>query len=145
MDTVRAINDYIFTYLRADTVLTNDLMGNSNVHEGLAGRSSDYPYIVFAINPEINPNTPLIANCDFQVDIWDRPDDGLTSRIFEIRGRLIKLLDQYDFILDGNEAKGIRIFLDSMGIILRDPDDEFIQHMVMLFTLRFVRKEDLVY
>lgn len=144
MDTVRVINSYIFTYLRADTTLT-DLMGNSNIHEGLAGRSSDYPYIVFALSPGINPDTPLIANCSFQVDIWDKPTTGLTSRIFEIRGQLIKLLDQHTFTLDGDEAKGIRIFLDSMGIILRDPDDEFIQHMITGWTLRFVRSGDLVY
>ena len=144
MDTVRAINSYIFTYLRADTTLTG-LMSNSNIHEGLAGRSSNYPYIVFAISPEINHNTPIIANCSFQVDVWDKPAGGLTSRIFEIRGRLIRLLDQHTFALDGDEAKGIRIYLDSMGIILRDPDDEFLQHMITVWTLRFVRKEDLVY
>ncbi len=144
MDTIRAINDYIFTYLRADITLI-DLLGNYNIHEGLAHRSSDYPYIVFALSPEISPDTPLVADCSFQTDIWDKPADGLTSRIFEIRGRLIKLLDQHTFILDGNEAKGIRIFLDSMGVILRDPDDEFIQHMVTGWSLRFIRSGDLVY
>lgn len=145
MDTVRAINHEIFNYLRADTILTSDLMGNSNIREGLAGRSDNYPYIVYAINPSISPDTPIVADCDFQVDIWDRPDNKLTTRICEIRGRLIKLLDQHVFILDGNEAKGIRVYLDSMGPILRDPDDEFIQHIVMLFTLRFIRNKDLVY
>jgi len=130
--------------LRADTTLAT-LLGNSNIREGLAGRSSVYPYIVFAISPNVAFDTPLIANCGLQVDIWDKPIDGLSSRIFEIRGRLIKLLDQHDFFLDGNEAKGIRIFLDSMGIIFYDPDDEFIRHLIMLFTLRFIRCGDLVY
>jgi hypothetical protein len=144
MDTIRAINHEIFDYLRADTTLT-DLMGNSNVREGLAFRSDDYPYIVYAINPNIPSNTPVIANCNFQTDIWDRPDSKLTNRIYEIRGRLIKLLDQHTFTLDGSEAKGIRVYLDSSGIILRDPDDEFIQHIVMTYTLRYTRSEDLVY
>lgn len=144
MDTVRAINHEIFDYLRADTTLT-DLMGNSNIREGLASRSDDYPYIVFAIDPNILPDTPVMANCSFQVDIWDRPDNKLTTRIYEIRGRLIKLLDQHMLALDGSEAKGIRIYLDSMGFIQRDPDDEFIQHMVTTWSLRFARSEDLVY
>jgi len=145
LDTIRAINHEIFDYLKGDTILTKDLMGNSNISEGLSFRSDDYPYIVFAIDPSIASDTPVIANCGFQVDIWDRPDSKLTTRIFEIRGRLIKLLDQHTFTLSGNEAKGIRIHLDSMGFIQRDPDDEFIQHIVMLLTLRFIRNEDLVY
>ena len=49
METVRALNHKIFTYLRADTTLT-DLMGNSNIREGLANRSDTYPYIVYAID-----------------------------------------------------------------------------------------------
>lgn len=144
MDTVRALNHKIFDYLRADTTLT-DLMGNFNVREGLANRSDEYPYIVYAIDPNITPDTPVIANCGFQIDIWDKPDNNLTTRIFEIRGRLVKLLDQHMFTLDGDEAKGIRVYLDSMGFVLRDPDDEFIKHIVMLFTLRYVRSGDLVY
>lgn len=145
MDTVRALNHKIFAYLREDPTLIDDLMGNSNVREGLANRSDIYPYIVYAINPDILPDTPVIANCGFQIDIWDKPTNGLTTRIFEIRGRLVKLLDQHTFTLGGGEAKGIRVYLDSMGIVLRDPDVEFVQHMIMLFTLRYVRSEDLVY
>jgi len=144
LDTVRAINYKIFDYLRDDGDLT-DLMGNLNIREGLAFRSDNYPYVVYAIDPTIAPDTPVIANCGFQVDIWDKPDNKLTTRIYEIRGRLIKLLDQHLFTLDGDEAKGIRVYLDSMGFIQKDPDDEFIQHVVMLLTLRFVRNRDLVY
>ena len=145
MDTVRALNHKIYEYLRADTATLIDLMGNSNIREGLAFRSDDYPYIVFAIDPSINSDTPVIANCGFQVDIWDKPDNKLTTRIFEIRGRLIELLDQHTFALDGGEAKGIRVYLDGMGFIQRDPDDEFIQHIVTIWTLRYVRSGDLVY
>lgn len=144
MDTIRAINHYIFGYLRGKEPLT-ELLGNQNISEGLANRSNDYPYIVFAINPEISPDTPVIVSCDLQIDIWDKPDSGLTTRIFEIRGQLIKSLDQYTFVLEGGEAKGIRIYADSMGFVLRDPDDEFIQHMVTTWTLRFVRSGDLAY
>lgn len=144
MDTIEAINDYIFDYLRANTTLT-DLLGNSNISEGLAGRSDVYPYIVFAINPGVSPDTPIVVSCDLQIDIWDKPDNGLTTRIFRTRGQLIKLLDQHTFTLDGNEAKGIRIYLNSMGVIIRDPDDEFVLHMVTTWSLRFVRNEDLVY
>ena len=144
MDTIAAINDYIFNYLRADTALT-DLMGNSDISEGLAGRSDEYPYIVFAMNPEIARDIPIIVSCDLQVDIWDRPDSGLTTRIFAIREQLIKLLDLHTIILSGEEAKGIRIYANSMGFVLRDPDDEFVQHMITTWTLRFVRNKDLVY
>jgi len=144
MDTIAAINDYIFNYLNADVTLTNTL-GNPSVSEGLAGRSNVYPYIVFGINPTINPDAPVIVSGDLQIDIWDRPDSGLTTRIFEIRCQLIKLLDLHTIVLGGEEAKGIRIYADSMGFVLHDPDDEFVQHMIMLFTLRYVRSEDLVY
>jgi len=144
MDTIAAINDYIFDYLRADTTLT-DLMENSNISEGLAGRSDEYPYIVFGMNPEIDRNTPIIVSCDLQVDIWNRPSTGLTTQIYEIRGRLVKLLDMHTIALSGGEAKGVRIYANSMGFVLRDPDDEFVQHMITTWTLRFVRSEDLVY
>lgn len=144
MDTIRAINAYLFKYLREDTILT-DLMGNLNVREGLANRSDVYPYIVYSINPDVNFETPIIVNSDLQVDIWDKPSTGLTTRIFEIRGRLIKILDQHTFTLDGGEAEGLRIYLNSMGFVMRDPDVEFVQHMIMLCTLRYVRSEDLVY
>lgn len=144
MDTIRAINAYLFGYLRADTTLT-DLMGNNNIREGLANRSDIYPYIVYAINPDVSFDTPIIVNCDLQVDIWDKPNTGLTTRIFEIRNRLVKLLDRHTFTLDGGEAKGLRIYLNSMGFVMRDPEVEFVQHMIMLFTLRYVRSEDLVF
>lgn len=120
-------------------------MGNLNIREGLANRSDTYPYIVYALNPDIDFETPIVVSCDLQIDIWDKPDTGLTTRIFEIRGRLIKLLDQYTFTLDGEEAKGLRIYLNSMGFVLRDPDVEFVQHIIMLYTLRYVRNLDLVY
>lgn len=144
METVRAINHKMYAYLRADTTLT-DLMGNSNIQEGLAVRSDTFPYIVYALDPSITPDTPVVANCGFQLDIWDKPTNGLTTRIFEVRGRLVKLLDQHTFTLDGGEAKGIRVYLDSMGPVLRDPDVEFLFHIVMLCTLRYVRSGDLVY
>ena len=144
MDTIRAINHEVFDYLKADATLIG-LMGNSNIREGLAFRGDTYPYVLYDINPNILSDTPVVVNCDFQVDIWNRPDNGLTTEIYEIRGRLIKLLDQHTFSLDGNEAKGIRVYLNAMGPIFRDPDDEFIQHLVMLFTLRFIRSGDLVY
>jgi len=143
LDAIRAINHGIFNYLRTDEELAI-FMGNSNIHEGLASRSSEYPYIVFAINPSLTPDTPVIVKCDFQIDIWDKPDNNLTTRINEIRGRLVLLLDQHIFILSGGEAKGIRTYLDSYGIILRDPDAEFVQHMVTLWSLRFVRSVDLL-
>jgi len=145
VDTIAAINDYLFTYLRADTTLTDDLMGNSNIHEGLSYRSKVFPYVIFAINPDIDLETPVVVDCDLQVDVWDKPDNGLTTRIFGIRNRLIKLLDQHTFTLTGDEAKGIRIYLNSMGFVQRDPDNEFVMHIIMLFTLRYIRSEDLVY
>ena len=143
MDTIRSINSHLFNYLRTDTILTTDLMGNTNISVGLANRSATYPYIVFDINPDISFDTPIVVDCDLQVDIWN--SSSLTTQIFEIRNRLIKLLDQHDFTLDGGEAKGLRIYLNSMGFVLRDPDVEFVQHIIMLFTLRYVRNEDLVY
>lgn len=152
MDTIRAINHAILKHLVEDNDLTT-LMGNTNINEGLAGRSDVYPYIVYAVDPHVPPETPVVADCGFQVDIWDRPEDNLTVRIYEIRGRLIKLLDQHILALyedvskemTGEEAQGIRIYLNSMGVILRDPDDEFVQHIVTIWTLRFIRSEDLVY
>lgn len=144
MDTIAAINDYMFTYLRADTTLTT-LMGNSNIQAGLAYRSKVFPYIVFALNPEVNFETSIVVNCDFQVDIWDKPDNGVTTRIYAIRNRLIKLLDKHTFSLDSDEAKGIRIYLNSLGIVLRDPDTEFVLHAIMLSSLRYIRNEDLIY
>ena len=144
MDTIRAVNNYIFSYLKADTTLTT-LLGNNNIREGLANRSDTYPYIVFAVNPSVNFDTPIVVDCDLQIDVWDKPNNNLTTRIFEIRSRLIKLLDQHTFALDGGEAKGLRIYLNSMGIILRDPDVEFVQHLVMLLSLRYLRSEDLVF
>lgn len=145
METIRAINKSLFDYLRADTTLTDDLMENNNIRVGLANRSDQYPYIVFDINPDIALDTPVVVDCDLQFDIWNKPDNHLTTQIYEIRGRLIKLLDQYTFTLTGEEAKGLRIYLNSMGFVLRDPDVEFVQHIIMLFTLRYVRSEDLVY
>jgi len=144
LDTIAAINDYMFTYLRADTTLTT-LMGNSNIQAGLAYRSKVFPYIVFALNPEVNFETSIVVNCDFQVDIWDKPDNGVTTRIYAIRNRLIKLLDKHTFSLDSDEAKGIRIYLNSLGIVLRDPDTEFVLHAIMLSSLRYIRNEDLIY
>jgi hypothetical protein len=120
-------------------------MGNTNIMEGLARRSEDYPYIVFSVTPSIVAGTPAIVNCDLQIDVWDKPDNGLTETIYETKGRLIKLLDCKTLSLNGEEAKGIRIFLDSTSEVLRDPDEEFVLHVVTLWTLRFVRNEDLVY
>ena len=144
MDTIAAINSYLFDYLNDDVTLTGTL-GNPGVSEGLASRADDYPYIVFAMNPTVNPDTPIIVSCDLQIDIWDKPDSGLTTRIFEIRSQLIKLLDLHTFALDGDEAKAIRIYADSMGFVLKDPDDEFVQHMITTWSLRFIRNSDLVY
>lgn len=145
MDTIAAINHYLFDYLRADTILTDDLMGNSNIRVGLANRSDKFPYVVFDINPDIDFDTPIVVSADLQVEIWNKPSNKLTTQIYGIRNRLIKLLDQHTFTLDGNEAKGLRIYLNSMGFVLRDPDVEFVQHIIMLSTLRYIRSEDLVY
>ena len=145
IDTIAAINSYLFTYLREDTILTDDLLGNNNIRVGLANRSDVYPYVVFDINPDVNFDTPIVVNSDLQVDIWNKPDNHLTTQIYGIRNRLIKLLDQHAFALDEGEAKGLRIYLNSMGFVGRDPDVEFVQHIIMLFSLRYIRSEDLVY
>jgi hypothetical protein len=144
METIRAINHELFDYLRNDSELAS-IMGNTNIREGLATRSEDYPYIVFSISPTILVDTPVIANCDLQIDIWDKADNGSTEKIYETKGRLIKLLDCKTLSLDGGEVKGARIFLDSTSEVLRDPDEEFVLHVATLWTLRFVRSEDLVY
>ncbi|GAI88985.1 unnamed protein product, partial [marine sediment metagenome] len=65
MDTMRAINHAIFNYLRTDDTLTI-LMGNANIHEGLAYRSDEFPYIIYAFNPTISPDTPVVADSDLQ-------------------------------------------------------------------------------
>jgi hypothetical protein len=144
MDSLRAINHKLFSVMTEDTTLIN-LLGNTNIREGFSARFDDFPYIIFFIDPSINMESVVVANCGLQIDIWDKPTDGLTSTIYEIRSRLIALFDNKIFKLDGGEVKAIRTYLDNPGFVFYDPDEEFVLHMVMGFTLKYFRSADLNY
>jgi len=142
MDVIRAINTEIFDYLRDDGILTDNpvggIMGNKNIRIGRALRSDIFPYITFGIRFFVNPLMPLLGTGTLETHLWDK--NNLTSRVYEMRDRLIKLLDLRDFALSGEEAKGVRIFLDSSDMI--EEEEEFIQHMVILWTVKYIRSAE---
>lgn len=138
IDTNRAINGAILTYLLADSTLTST-MGNSNIRVGEGIRSDDFPYMSYSIKGSIDVASGIIMGGIVEFHLWD--EKPLTDRIHEMRGRIIKLLDKQIFQLTGGEAKGVRLYYDSDVMI---PDDvEFIRHIAILFTIKYIRSEDL--
>jgi hypothetical protein len=138
IDTNRAINGAILTYLLADSTLIST-MGNSNIRVGGGIRSDLFPYLSYSIRSDVDKMAPVVMDGILEVHLWDKKD--LTDRIQEMRGRMIKLLDHETFEISGGEAKGVRLFYDSDGII--PEEEEFYHHIVILFTLKYIRSEDL--
>jgi len=143
MDVIAAINSKIFTYLRADDTLTDDpvtgIMGNKNIRVGRALRSDVFPYVTFGIRPFVDPLMPLLGTGTLEIHLWDK--SSLTTRINNIRDRIIWLMDLHEFSLLNEEAKGVRIFFDSSDEI--EEEEEFIRHMVILCTVKYVRKSNI--
>lgn len=138
IDTNRAINGAILTYLLADTTLVST-MGNSNIRVGEGIRSDDFPYMSYSIKGSIDVASGIIMGGIVEFHLWDKKD--LTDRIHEMRGRIIKILDKQIFPLTGGEAKGVRLYYDNDVMV---PDDvEFIRHIAILFTIKYVRSGDL--
>ena len=141
MDVIAAINAEIFSYLRADDSAGNlvGIMGNSNIHVGRALRSDVFPYVTFGIRPFVDPLMPLLGTGTLEIHLWDK--HSLTTRINNMRDRLIWLMDLHEFTLSGKEAKGVRIFFDSSDMI--EEEEEFIRHLVILCTVKYVRKSNI--
>ena len=138
IDTNRAINGAILTYLLADSTLIST-MGNSNIRVGEGIRSDSFPYMSYSIKGSIDVASGIIMGGIIEFHLWDKKD--LTDRIYEMRGRIIKILDKEMFVLSGGEAKGVRLYYDSDVMI---PDDgEFIRHIAILFTIKYLRSGDL--
>lgn len=138
IDTNRAINGAILTYLLADSTLVST-MGNSNIRVGEGIRSDDFPYMSYSIKGSIDVASGIIMSGIVEFHLWDKKD--LTDRIHEMRGRIIKILDKQIFQLTGGEAKGVRLYYDNDVMV---PDDvEFIRHIAILFTIKYVRSGDL--
>ncbi|GAH51120.1 unnamed protein product, partial [marine sediment metagenome] len=62
-------------------------------------------------------------------------------RVNNMRDRLIWLMDLHEFTLTGAEAEGVRTFFDSSDMI--EEEEEFIQHLVILFTVKYIRKSNI--
>ena len=142
MDVIAAINAEIFSYLRADDNAEGNLvriMGNSNIHVGRALRSDVFPYVTFGIRPFVDPLMPLLGTGTLETHLWDK--HNLMTRINNMRDRLIWLMDLHEFSLSGEEAKGVRIFFDSSDMI--EEEEEFIQHLVILYTVKYIRKSNI--
>jgi len=140
MDITRAINYAILDKLVKDSDLI-ELLGNNNIRVDIGARSDEYPYIVFNVDISVGVGTPLVGIGRLEMHLWD--SNPLTTRVNEMRGRIVKLLDCSELILDGGEAKGIRIFWDNS---LKVPDSvENIQHIVLLFSVKLIRSIDLNY
>ena len=142
MDVIAAINEEIFDYLRADDTAEGNLvgiMGNSNIHVGRALRSDKFPYVTFGIRPFVDPLMPLLGTGTLETHLWDK--SNLMTRINKMRNRLIWLMDLHEFTLSGEEAKGVRIFFDSSDMI--EEEEEFIQHLVILYTVKYIRKSNI--
>ena len=138
MDIIAAINAEIFDYLRADETLVG-IMGNNNIRVGRAQRSDVFPYITFGIRPFVDPLMPLLETGTLETHLFDK--SSLTTRINNMRDRLIKLMDLHEFSLSGEEAKGVRVFFDSSDMI--EEEEEFIRHLVILFTCKYIRKSNI--
>ena len=142
MDVIAAINKAIFNYLRVDKTLPGNLagiMGNKNIRVGRALRSDVFPYITFGIRPFVDPLMPLLGTGTLEIHLWDK--SSLTTRVNSMRDRLIWLMDLHEFTLSGEEAKGVRIFFDSSDMI--DEEEEFIRHLVILCTVKYIRKSNI--
>jgi len=142
MDVIAAINKEIFDYLRADDTLEGNLvgiMGNKNIRVGRALRSDVFPYITFGIRPFVDPLMPLLGTGTLETHLWDK--HNLTTRVNNMRNRLIWLMDLHEFPISGEEAKRVRIFFDSSDMI--EEEEEFIQHLVILYTVKYIRKSNI--
>jgi len=138
IDTNRAINGAILAYLLADSTLIST-MGNSNIRVGEGIRSDNFPYMSYSIKGSIDMESGIIMGGIVEFHLWDKK--SLTDRIHEMRGQIIKLLDKQIFQLTGGEAKGVRLYYDS-DVMIRD-DVEFIRHIAILFTIKYIRRGDL--
>jgi len=142
MDVIAAINKEIFEYLRADDTLEGNLigiMGNKNIRVGRALRSDVFPYITFGIRPFVDPLMPLLGTGTLETHLWDK--HNLTTRVNNMRNRIIWLMDLHEFPILGEEAKGVRTFFDSSDMI--EEEEEFIQHLVILYTVKYIRKSNI--
>jgi len=142
MDLIAAINKEIFDYLRADDTLPGNLagiMGNNNIRVGRALRSDIFPYITFGIRPFVDPLMPLLGTGTLETHLWDK--HNLMTRVNNMRDRLIWLMDLHEFPISGEEAKGVRVFFDSSDMI--EEEEEFIQHLVILWTVKYIRKSNI--
>lgn len=130
-------------------VVTNDLdiqalFGATELSEvrmryGQAQKDIDFPYIVHSFS-DSGVGDSIINSGTYSFDIWDYSTSA--STIYSIRERIISLLDLQNFYIE--EVCAIRFFYSDSAIIPELTEEEdYIQHLVLNFDIRYDRKKEI--
>ena len=133
MDVREALVTEFYTALTTDAtlkalcILPDEAVGTVRLAEGLAQPNTSFPYLTHRLDLLIPDSSWALAEGAWYLDLWDHGPNR--DRIFDIRARIITLMDWMIFTPAGAEITAAQVFLraDREG-----PTDAADVHRIML-------------
>lgn len=134
MDSILAVLTEVFNELRDDVEL-NDIMGDVRITNVWASPDAEFPYLVYRLNT-MPQDPPIVTQGTLTLDIWDYQQTA--TRLYEMRRRIIELLDQQRF--ENDDCGVIRLF---KGMDMDIPEDtQYVWHRTIDFRVRYTRNTE---
>lgn len=135
MDALQAIITGLNERLTTDATLQGFMGGAVRLGFQWAGQDEAPPYLQCAISVAPIAPAEAVVEGTYTLTIWDHY--GNAGRVFDIRARLIALLDNRLFDTDTGEATDVRIFWRGDQPV-PEPEPDWWGHEIT-FSLRYVR------
>ena len=128
VDTNQAIITAIYTILTGDTgtgSLTS-IMGTVSLYLVMARENADMPYLVHSLSID-EGGTLSLRSAVYKIDLWDFSPTA--TRIFQMRDRIIYLLDEQRLTPPESEFGAARMVLTIDEPMETDADDVWRYHL----------------
>ena len=136
MDVLQALGHAIYYRLTQDPTLQQIMGGNVRMRLVWAQPDEPFPYLVYRLDMAPVDSSGM-SRATLWLDLWDM--GSTATRIYQMRSRVVELLEGWVFDTSGGEARSARLRLDSSGFVPEEAPD--IWHMATLWTIRFWRAE----
>ena len=142
MDTVAAILTALWTVLTNDSELRAIMGGTVRLYPDRAPANTPFPYLVHSIAPRMRDRDVWgLMEADYRLDLWDGPDASGSgppvNRIYDMRRRIVELLDRADIPAPAGEFQGCRLRLEVDEPV---PDDDHrVRHRHQIWVVRYWR------
>jgi len=135
VDTLGAVVDGLYTYITTDGALMALMGGAVELDFLFAPQDETVPYLQCRVTATaVGPGDPAVQGT-YSLRIWDRA--GTATRVFNIRARLMAILDGYEMYPTGADAAEVRIAWVADQTLEEPVPDWWCEEVT--FSIRYIR------